>query len=89
MINLSKAENLFERFHRLFWVLHGMPDCSAILEDFIVVPALVCLVAKEVNGGVVNTADLLLLLNVLQTIRLIPAGGEDIEGDLTSNAVAV
>ena len=64
-----------------------------IFIDLIIIPALHTLVPEKVNRLVLHPgqsfARICLRLNMLQTIRLIPAGGEDIEGDLTSNAVAV
>ena len=61
----------------------------AILVEFIVVAALECLVAEEVDGSILNTAwKILLVLNVLQTVCLVPACWKDIERYLTSDRVA-
>ena len=60
-----------------------------VFENLVVVAALVRLVAEEVDLAVLDAADLLLGLDVLQTVRLVPAGREDIEGDLAADGVAV
>lgn len=63
-----------------------MANCSRIAEDLIVVATLICLVAEEVNCSVVNpTGELGVVLEMSQTVCLIPASGEDIEGYLTTN----
>lgn len=66
-----------------------MADGARVLEDLVVVAALVRLVAEEVDRAVLDAADLLLGLDVLQAVCLVPAGGEDVEGDLAANGVAV
>ena len=67
-----------------------MSHSSWILVDFVVVAALVGLVAEEVDGGVFDTTwQVLLVLDMLQTVGLVPALGEDIEGDLAADGVAV
>jgi hypothetical protein len=62
---------------------------SGIVVDLPVVAALEGLVAKEVNVLEIDPRDVLLLLDVLQAIGLIPASGENIEGDLAANRVTV
>lgn len=57
-----------------------MANRSRIIENLVVVATLVGLVAEEVDGGVVNASrQVLLVLNVLQGVRLVPALGKDIE----------
>lgn len=66
-----------------------MSHSSWVLVDFVVVAALVRLVAEEVNGGVLDTTwQVLLVLDVLQAVGLVPALGEDIERDLAADGVA-
>lgn len=63
-----------------------MPNRPRIFKDFVVVPALERLVAKEVHRGVCDPARLLgLVLQVLQAVRLVPAGGEHVKRDLPAN----
>jgi hypothetical protein len=50
-------------------------------EDLVIISALERLIAKEMN--LVKVFH----LQVVQTVRLIPAGGEDVERDLSANAV--
>ena len=66
-------------------VAHG----AGVAEDLIVVAALEGLVAEEVDGLVLDAALLGLVLEVVEAIGLVPASGEDIEGDLATNGEAV
>ncbi len=67
-----------------------MPHRPLVVEDLVVVATLHRLVAKEVDGGVLDAAGPLgLVLEVLQAVRLVPARGEDVEGDLAANGEAV
>jgi hypothetical protein len=62
---------------------------SRVREDLIVVATGERLVTEKVDSLVFNAGDGLLSLDVLQAVRLVPTGGEDIEGNLTANGVAV
>ena len=66
-----------------------MADGARVLEDLVVVAALVGLVAEEVDGVVLDATDLLLGFDVLQAVGLVPASGEDVERDLAADGVAV
>ena len=67
----------------------GVADGARVLEDLVVVAALVRLVAEEVDRGVVDAArQVLLVRDVLQAVRLVPALREDVEGDLAADGVA-
>lgn len=60
-----------------------------VSEDLIVITSLVALVAEEVDGGVVDATGLILLvLDMLQGERLVPALGEDVKGDLAADGVS-
>jgi hypothetical protein len=75
--------------HRIFGTSDGVTDGALVVVDLVVVAALKGLVAEEVNCGVGHAAGLLgLVLQVLQAICLVPAGWEDIEGDLATNGEA-
>ena len=69
-----------------------MTHCSRIGIDFPVISALESFVTEEMDCLVVNTRELLggvsFCFDMLQTISLVPAMGEDIEGDLTADRVA-
>ncbi len=57
-----------------------------VLVDLAIIATLHCLVAKEMDGLVVDTTgQVLLVLDVLQTVPLIPALREDVEGDLATD----
>lgn len=62
-----------------------MPDRPAIFEDLIIISTFVCLVAEEVDGRVINTAERLLRLKVLQAVSLVPASGKYIERNLSAD----
>lgn len=86
---LSKVEQLLQLSHGLLRAGHAVADGARVLEDLVVVAALVGLVAEEVDGAVLDAADLLLGFDVLQAVGLVPASGEDVEGDLAADGVAV
>ena len=65
-----------------------MADRSRVIVDLIIVPALVCLVTEEMYRRVCHAAWLLgLVLEMLKAIGLVPASGEDVEGDLAADGI--
>lgn len=63
-----------------------MPSGALVLVNLVVVAALERLVAEEVDRRVVCAVRLLRLgLDVFQAIRLVPAGREDIKGNLAAD----
>lgn len=66
-----------------------MSNGARIFINLIIVSADKSLIAKEVDGLVFDTRDVLLGFNVLQAVSLVPASGEDIERDLTTDGVAI
>jgi hypothetical protein len=85
-LNIKK---LLELSHSLLRTGDAVAHGARVLENLVIVAALVRLVAEEVDGAVLDAADLLLGFHVLQAVRLVPAGGEDVEGDLAADGVAV
>ena len=83
----SHVEQLLQLPHGIVRIGHAMSDRAAILENLVVVAALVRLVAEEMDGGVVDAADVLLVQDVLEAVGLVPTGGENIEGDLPTDGV--
>lgn len=72
------------------WTCDGVANRSWICVDLVIVTTLVCLVPKEVDCRVLYPTGLLcLVLEMLQTISLVPSSREDIEGDLSTNRVPV
>jgi hypothetical protein len=56
--------------------------------DLPIVPSLVCLVPEEVDGGVLDAIGPLgFSLYMVQAVCLVPALGEDVEGDLSADRV--
>ena len=64
-----------------------MADRPLILINLVVVPALERLVAKEMYGLVLDPADVLLVLDMPQTERLVPARREHVERYLPADRV--
>ena len=84
-----KVEQLLQLSDSLLRAGHAVANGARVLEDLVVVAALVGLVAEEVDGAVLDAADLLLGFDVLQAVGLVPASGEDVKGDLAADGVAV
>ncbi len=86
----SDAEQLLQLPHGVLGPGDGVADRPGVAEDLVVVAALGGLVAEEVDGRVLDAARPLgLVLQVLQAVRLVPAVGEDVEGDLAADGEAV
>lgn len=66
-----------------------MADGPGVAVDLVVVAAGEGLVAEEVDRLVLDAAVLGLALEVLEAVGLVPAGGEDVEGDLAADGEAV
>lgn len=63
-----------------------MSNCSWILENLVVVSAFHGLVAEEVYGSVIYSAGFLgFFFEVLEAVGFVPAGREDVEGDLAAD----
>ena len=66
-----------------------MPLCPRVLVNLIVIAALLRLVAEKVDGRVIYASgQVLLVLDVLKTVRLVPAFREDVEGYLSADREA-
>lgn len=70
-------------------VVDRVANRPLITENLMVIAAGHALVAEEVDVLVFDAGKFLFGLEVAQTISLVPAGGEDIEGDLAADGVAV
>lgn len=66
-----------------------MSDRPRVSVDLVIVAAGEGLVAKEVDGLVFNARDILFGFDVLQTVRLVPTGREDVKRDLATDRVTV
>lgn len=64
-VSISHLEQLLENSHRVVRTLHTMTRCTTILVYFIIVPALVGLVTKEVDSREFNSTDRLFGLEML------------------------
>ena len=90
MIYLVQIEQLLDLGHGVLGPRDRVARDAAVGVDLVVVAALEGLVAEEVDRRVVHAAGPLgLVLDVLQAVRLVPAGGEDVEGDLAADGEAV
>ena len=68
-----------------------MANDAGIGIEFIVIAALVGLVAKEVNVCVCEAATvgkILFIFNMAEAVCLVPAVGEDVKGDLATDCEA-
>ena len=66
-----------------------MPHRPTILIDLIIISPLIRLVPKEMNSRVLDPANLFFFFEMLQAVGLVPAGGEDVEGDLAADGETV
>jgi hypothetical protein len=66
-----------------------MPHGPLILKNLIIVAALVRLVTKKVDRRVIDAADFFFFGEVLQAVGFVPAGGENVEGYLAADGVAM
>jgi hypothetical protein len=82
-----EREKLLQDSHRILRTLDGMANSARVVVDFAVVTALEPFVSEKVNGGIVDSRDLLLCLDVLEAVCLVPAGREDIKRDLSADGV--
>lgn len=81
-----QAKDLLENGHGVLGALDRVADGAGVLVDFVVVAALGRLVAEKVNVLVGDAVGLLgLVFEVLEAVRLVPAGREDVKRDLASN----
>lgn len=85
----SKVKSLLQLLHGVLWTIDRVTDSARVRKDLIIIAAGEALVAEEVDCLVVDAGDVLLGLDVLQAVSLVPTSGEDIEGDLAANGVAV
>lgn len=88
-LNHLQVEKLLQLSNGLLRAGDAVTNGARVLEDLVVVAALVGLVAEEVDGAVLDAADLVLGFDVLQAVGLVPASGEDVKGDLAADGVAM
>lgn len=84
-----QVENLLDDLHGVLGALDRVANGAGVSVNLVVVAADGRLVAKEVDVLVADAALLLGLgLEVLEAVCLVPAGGEDVKGDLAANGEA-
>ena len=62
-----------------------MSHRPTILIDLIIIPPLIRLIPEKMNRRIIDPRNLFFFLQVLQAVGLVPAGGEDVEGDLAAD----
>lgn len=82
---ISQLEQLFQLLDGIVWVGNRVTDRPGITVDLIIISAREALVAKEVDIFIFDSSDLLLCLDVAETVGLIPTSGEDVERDLSAD----
>lgn len=87
--NVLDVKQLLQDAHGILGALNSVANGPGVVENLPVVAALKCLVAEEVDVLVGDAVGLLgLVLEVLQAVGLVPAVGEDVEGDLAADGEA-
>jgi hypothetical protein len=87
--DLLQIEEFLDLAHGVFGTLDRVTNGAGVAVDLPVVATLIGLIAKEVNGVVADAAGLLGLgLEVTKAVGLVPAGREDVEGNLTADREA-
>ena len=61
-----------------------MSYCPTILINLIIIAPLIRLIPKEMNSCIINPRNLFFILEMLEAVGFVPAGGEDVEGDLAA-----
>lgn len=89
LLDDSNAKSLLQLLHGVLWTINRVTDSAGVRKDLIIVAAGEALVAEKVDCLVLNAGNVLLGLDVLQAVSLVPTSGEDIEGDLAADGVAV
>lgn len=84
-----QLKELLDDAHGISRAVDSVANGSGVGVDFIVVAARVGLVTEEVDVLVLDAALLGIFLKVAKAVGLVPAGREDIEGDLTANREAI
>ena len=62
-----------------------MSHRPTILIDLIIIAPLIRLIPEKMNSRIIDPRNLFFFLQVLQAVGLVPAGGEDVEGDLAAD----
>lgn len=79
----SEVEQLAQDLHGILRPTDSVASRPRIIVDLVVIPTLEGLVSKEMNGLVVNAGQsprrICLRLNMLKTVRLVPAMREHVE----------
>ena len=66
-----------------------MSHRPTILINLIIIAPLIRLIAKEMNSRIIDPRNLFFVLEMLETVGFVPAGGEDVEGDLAADGESV
>lgn len=84
-----QVKELLDDAHSISRAVNSVANSSGVGEDFVVVATRVGLVTKEVDVLVFDAAVLGVFFKVAEAVGLVPASGEDVEGDLTANGEAI
>jgi hypothetical protein len=84
---LKALEQLLQLRIRILGVLYHMSNRPLITINLPIIPARIRLIAKEVNLIIHHATPALLVRNMLETVRLVPARGEHVKGDLSADGV--
>ena len=83
----SELEQLSQLFHGVFRILHAVTNGSTVFVDLEVVTSFECLVTEEVDICILDSTEGFLRLKMLEAVRFVPTGGENIKGDLPADRI--
>lgn len=84
-VQYSKTKGLLQLLHGVLGSLDRVADSPGVNVNLVIIATSKALVTEEVDVLVFGAAELLFSLDMLQTIGLVPASGENIERDLATN----
>jgi hypothetical protein len=86
----SEIKQLLHLRIRICWVLNGMPNRPRVLINLVVITPLHRLVAEEMDSVVFYTIRQVgVVFDMTEAVGFVPAGGENVEGDLATDRVSV
>lgn len=86
----SQVKQPLQLLNRIVRIRDSVSNRPRVFKDLVVIATRTGLVTKEVDCLVRDAARLLgILLQMAQAVGLVPAVGEDVEGDLAANGKAM
>lgn len=86
---LSKLKDFLQLLHGIIRAINRVSNSVGVRVYLIVIASLKALITKEMNVLILSASDVLLSGDMLQTVGLVPAGGENIKRNLATNGEAL